>query len=176
MDNTEFLLEKTFSFEAAHQLKFHDGKCARLHGHSFKLKIVVGGASVEHELIHEPNVPINKLKPTKHPKSNMLLDYGEISAVVEPFIEENLDHHFLNETLRSDSPTSEYIASYCFGYFSSEFTKLGVELREVRISETCTSEAIYRRTDNYEIGVDENFIKDLIANIPNFIKRVRKEK
>ncbi len=43
MNKTEFLLKKTFPFEAAHQLKYHDGKCARLHGHSFKLTVVVAG-------------------------------------------------------------------------------------------------------------------------------------
>lgn len=143
--NTEFILTKTFPFEAAHQLKYHDGKCARLHGHSFKLTIVVASQSVTSELIRDPSVPMSKLKPTKDPKSNMLLDYGDISDIVKPFVEDKLDHHFLNETLETDSPTSEYIASYCFGWFSGEFGKKGVELRAVRISETCTSEAIYRK-------------------------------
>ncbi len=154
MNKTEFLLKKTFRFEAAHQLKYHDGKCARLHGHSFVLTIVVAGANVERELIRDPNVSINKLKPTKHPKSNMLLDYGDISAIVKPFVESHLDHHFLNETLETDSPTSEYIATYSFGYFSSEFRRLGVDLREIRVSETCTSEAIYTFV-NQQINQEE---------------------
>lgn len=140
---TEFILTKTFSFEAAHRLDFHDGKCARLHGHSFKLTVVVGEISAG-ELIREAG-NITQFKPKRHPKSNMLLDYGDISSIVKSFVEDKLDHHFLNETLSTKSPTSEYIASYCFGYFSGEFYKKGVELREIRISETCTSEAIYRK-------------------------------
>lgn len=145
--NTEFILTKTFPFEAAHQLKYHDGKCARLHGHSFKLTVVIAGSNTVPELIHEPDVVMSKRKPTMNPKSNMLLDYGIISDIVKPFVEEKLDHHFLNETLETDSPTSEYIASYCFGSFSSQFRKAGVILREIRISETCTSEAIYRSSE-----------------------------
>ncbi|HRH40410.1 MAG TPA: 6-carboxytetrahydropterin synthase [Pyrinomonadaceae bacterium] len=140
----KFILTKTFPFEAAHQLKYHDGKCARLHGHSFKLTIVISGKNTVPELIREPEVPLNQQKPAKDPKSNMLLDYGEISAIVKPFVESHLDHHFLNDTLETESPTSEYIASYCFGYLSGEFRKAGVKLKEIRISETCTSEAIYR--------------------------------
>lgn len=137
---TEFLLTKTFPFEAAHQLKYHDGKCARLHGHSFKLTVVVGGGNLQRAADGRKTLADNC-----NPKANMLLDYGDISAIVKPFVEEKLDHHFLNETLKTDSPTSEYIASFCFGYFSGQFSKLGVELREIRISETCTSEAIYRK-------------------------------
>lgn len=140
MNKTEFLLTKTFPFEAAHQLKYHDGKCARLHGHSFKLTIVVAGENVQRAADGRTTLADNY-----NPKANMLLDYGDISAIVKPFVEEKLDHHFLNGTLETDSPTSEFIASYCFNYFSSQFKQKGVELREIRISETCTSEAIYRK-------------------------------
>lgn len=142
--NTEFILTKTFPFEAAHRLAHHDGKCARLHGHSFKLTVVIGGVQIKKERIRQ-TLDEGVVLVSEHPKQNMLLDYGDISAVVKPFVESHLDHHFLNETLYCDSPTSEYVAKYCFGYFSDEFRKKGVELREIRISETCTSEAIYRK-------------------------------
>lgn len=138
MDNRKFLLKKTFKFEAAHQLKHHDGKCARLHGHSFKLTIVVAGANLTREMDGRKT-----LADKGNPKTNMLLDYGDISAIVQPFVDEKLDHHFLNDTLETDSPTSEFIATYCFDTFSTEFEKLGIKLCEVRVSETCTSEAIF---------------------------------
>lgn len=38
-----FRLEKTFRFEASHQLPKHDGKCARLHGHSWVGRVVIEG-------------------------------------------------------------------------------------------------------------------------------------
>lgn len=141
---TEFILSKTFPFEAAHRLDHHDGKCARLHGHSFKLTIVVAGANTQEEEVESRPGHGNHSNFRPNPKGNMLLDYGDISEIVKPFVESHLDHHFLNKTLETEMPTSEYIASFCFDYFSREFRQRGVELREVRISETCTSEAIYR--------------------------------
>ena len=35
------MITRCFSFEAAHQLPNHKGKCANLHGHSYKLEITV---------------------------------------------------------------------------------------------------------------------------------------
>lgn len=139
----EYELRKSFTFEAAHQLKYHDGKCARLHGHSFVLTGAVTGTNLFPSLfINRPET--GEPVPTKQPKSNMLFDYGDISSIIKPFVESHLDHHFLNETLETDSPTSEYIASFVYGYLSNTFHKLGLTLKEIRIAETCTSEAVYR--------------------------------
>lgn len=140
---TNFLLTKTFSFEAAHQLKYHDGKCSRLHGHSFKLTVVVEGCDLQPKSWNKKVGDDYEL--TLNPKQNMLLDYGDISEVVKPLIESHLDHHFLNQTLYCESPTSEFIAQFCFVHFFGLFKQKEVELREIRISETCTSEAIYRQ-------------------------------
>ena len=66
-------LRKTFQFEAAHLLphlaKFH--KCRRLHGHSFKVDIVVMGEC--------------------DAKLGWVMDYAEISIVFQP-IWKKLDH------------------------------------------------------------------------------------
>jgi 6-pyruvoyltetrahydropterin/6-carboxytetrahydropterin synthase len=43
MTNNQWLLAKEFRFEAAHQLPYHDGKCARLHGHSWHGVVYVAG-------------------------------------------------------------------------------------------------------------------------------------
>lgn len=136
---TQFLLTKTFSFEAAHKLVNHDGKCARLHGHSFKLTVVVKGDQRQPVYFD-----LDSEKPVINPKGNMMMDYYDISQIVKPFIESNLDHYYLNDTLATDMPTSEYIAEFLFNYFESEFRNKGVRLVEIRIAETCTSEAIYR--------------------------------
>ncbi len=37
------ILTKTFHFEAAHHLPGHRGKCARLHGHSYRLEVTLRG-------------------------------------------------------------------------------------------------------------------------------------
>lgn len=38
---------KTFSFDASHQLVGHFGKCANLHGHTYKVDVVLTGPTVE---------------------------------------------------------------------------------------------------------------------------------
>ena len=84
-----FTLTKEIRFEAAHKLPHHDGQCARLHGHSFKARIVCQSE----KLISEG------------PKRGMVLDFKTISEAVKPILDEKLDHHYLNETLPMESPT-----------------------------------------------------------------------
>ena len=90
-------LRKTFQFEAAHLLpllpKSH--KCRRLHGHSFKVDIVVAGEC--------------------DPKLGWLMDYADITAAFNP-IWEKLDHRHLNELKPFDTinPTAENIAAYLY--------------------------------------------------------------
>jgi len=93
-----FELKKSFTFEASHRLAHHNGKCAQLHGHSYTLKIRVRKDS----LISEGS------------SKNMVVDFGDISVLVKPLIEKFLDHHDLNETLGTDSPSAEFIARWVY--------------------------------------------------------------
>ena len=74
-------LRKSFQFEAAHLLphlpKSH--KCRRLHGHSFKVDIVVAGEC--------------------DAKLGWLMDYADISAAFKP-IWEKLDHRYSERNSR----------------------------------------------------------------------------
>lgn len=118
-----FRLEKEFKFEASHQLMDHDGKCARLHGHSWKGKLVCEGR----------NLILNG------PKKNMLIDYGDIGAVAKELVAK-LDHQDLNEVLNTDMPTSEFIAQWCY---ETARGSLGAILVAVSIEETSTSKCTY---------------------------------
>ena len=88
-------LSKTFEFESAHWLPtFPDGhKCRRLHGHSFKVDVVVEG-----------EVPDDR---------GYLLDYGDIKAAIEP-IKNELDHRLLNEIADLSNPTAELLTRWIF--------------------------------------------------------------
>eukprot|EP00190_Bangiopsis_sp_CCMP1999_P000946 CAMPEP_0198729512 /NCGR_PEP_ID=MMETSP1475-20131203/19093_1 /TAXON_ID= ORGANISM="Unidentified sp., Strain CCMP1999" /NCGR_SAMPLE_ID=MMETSP1475 /ASSEMBLY_ACC=CAM_ASM_001111 /LENGTH=139 /DNA_ID=CAMNT_0044492187 /DNA_START=184 /DNA_END=600 /DNA_ORIENTATION=+ len=121
-----YLLEKTFSFEAMHVLVGHDGKCARPHGHSYSL--TVGAA-------------FDRLQKDG-PKRNMAMDFGEISSLVRPMIEKYFDHQSLNETLATNSPTAEFIASWIFGHLSEQLPQLEV----VTVRETATSSVTIRKS------------------------------
>lgn len=119
-------LKKQFKFEASHQLKHHDGKCARLHGHSW-----VGEVEVESSVL----VP-------QGPKANMVMDYSDLKALIKP-IEDELDHRHLNDVFESEMPTSELVAREVYGMLVSKFPRDGVHLKAVTINETCTSSCRY---------------------------------
>lgn len=78
------LVCKTFTFDAAHQLINYNGKCARLHGHTWKLTVCYRG-------------PVNK-------ETGMVIDFGKIAQLVNPIIED-LDHNLLNNII--GQPTCE---------------------------------------------------------------------
>jgi 6-pyruvoyltetrahydropterin/6-carboxytetrahydropterin synthase len=114
-------LTKSFSFEAAHLLgTFPPGhKCRRLHGHSFRFDVIVEG-DVESE-------------------KGYLIDYGEISAAVEPIVRQ-LDHYYLNEIDGLANPTSEVLAKWLFDRIKSRLPMLG----GIIVRETCTTACEYR--------------------------------
>lgn len=114
-----YTLTKDFAFEAAHFLPSHDGKCKRLHGHSWKLRVVVAGNTLY----------------GGGPKAGMLMDYYDIGQVVKPLVESKLDHWCLNETTGLENPTSENLAEWIYG----QLRPLLRELVAVEINETCTS-------------------------------------
>lgn len=120
----QFHLEKRIRFEASHQLEGHDGKCARLHGHSWQAVIICEGDAVF----------------ASGPKMGMLVDYSDLSRAAKPLLENFLDHHHLNDTLQLKQPTSELVAMWIY----AELMKLVPGLTAIRVEETCTSSCEYR--------------------------------
>jgi len=118
-----FTLTKEFRFEAAHMLPHHDGKCRRLHGHSWKMRVELRKIGLEVE----------------GPKRGMLMDFGDISKAIQPLLETRLDHHYLNETTGLENPTSEEVARWVFNHLEGELAYL----HAVEIDETCTSSCRY---------------------------------
>jgi 6-pyruvoyltetrahydropterin/6-carboxytetrahydropterin synthase len=114
-------LKKSFQFEAAHLLPFlpMDHKCRRLHGHSFKVEIVVAGEC--------------------DPKLGWLMDYAEISAAFKPLYN-RLDHYYLNEIPGLENPTSENIAAWIWKELKPKLPLLS----EIVVAETCMSRCVYR--------------------------------
>lgn len=75
-------LTKIFTFESAHQLPKYEGKCARIHGHSYKLEVTVEG------VLH-----------TQGSSEGMIMDASDLSSVVEREIISQWDHQFLNDVV-----------------------------------------------------------------------------
>ena len=114
-------LRKTFQFEAAHLLPNLPSahKCRRLHGHSFKVEIVVAGEC--------------------DPKLGWLMDYADISEIFKPLWEQ-LDHRYLNEIPGLENPTSENITVWIWEHLKPMLPLLS----EVAVAETCTARCVYR--------------------------------
>ena len=122
----DWLIYKEFRFEAAHQLPHHDGKCRRLHGHSWVGRVYVSGNT----LIQDG------------PKQGMIMDYADIKDYVYPLVEDYLDHYNLNDTTGLENPTSEEIARWVF----DKLEEAGLAgLHSVEIRETCTAGCRYQR-------------------------------
>ncbi len=112
---------KEFHFEAAHLLpNVPEGhKCARLHGHSFHVRLSVEGEAPE--------------------PAGWIMDFGELKSAFKPILEQ-LDHYYLNEVEGLENPTSENIARWIW-----DRLKPGLPLlSRVEIRETCTSGCVYR--------------------------------
>ena len=112
-------ISKEYSFEAAHRIPGHPGKCKRLHGHSYKAIIEVTDSV--------------RMDPQKV-QYGMVIDYDAIDAIMKPIIEERLDHWFLNVSLPEISVhTAEMIAAWIFGTLHDRGApahSLRVEVRE----------------------------------------------
>lgn len=119
-----FELSKTFRFDAGHILKQHEGMCGRPHGHHYTLTVTVRG----------------KTLIEKGPRKNMILDFNDISAIVKPFIKSHLDHHWLNDTLETDSPSAEFIAWWIY----QKVKPLLPSLYSITLHETPTSFVTYK--------------------------------
>jgi len=114
-------LRRTFQVEAAHRLPNlpSEHKCARLHGHSFRITLRVCG----------------EMDPTL----GWVIDYADIKAAFAPLFE-TLDHHYLNEVAGLENPTSEHLAIWVWERLVGALPGLSA----VEIAETCTSRCIYR--------------------------------
>ena len=72
------------SFEAAHRLPGHTGKCERLHGHSYRVRVRLKG-------------PVRE--------DGMIIDFGHVKDLID-----QLDHRYLNDFMYR--PTAENTAKW----------------------------------------------------------------
>ena len=109
-----------FRFEAAHRLpRVPPGhKCARLHGHSFRVELAVAG-------------PVD-------PATGWFIDYQRLYDAWEP-LGGQLDHNYLNEIPGLENPTSEILA----GWVWERLRPVLPSLVRVTVHETCESRCEY---------------------------------
>ena len=112
---------REFAFEAAHRLpRVPEGhKCARLHGHSYKVTVHV-------------EAPVD-------PEAGWVMDFGDVKQAFKP-IDAQLDHYYLNDIEGLDNPTSENLARWIWERLITALPALSA----VTVRETCTSGCVYR--------------------------------
>jgi 6-pyruvoyltetrahydropterin/6-carboxytetrahydropterin synthase len=124
-------LFKEFHIEAAHRLPHvpEGHKCARLHGHSFRITIYVGGSL-------DPHV-------------GWVMDFADIAVAFRP-LHEMLDHRYLNEIEGLENPTSENLARWIWQRLKPRLPGLS----RIVVQETCTSGCVYAGEQDND---DHNF-------------------
>lgn len=111
---------RAFTIEAAHRLPGvpPGHKCARLHGHSFRVELHLSGEVDKH--------------------SGWITDFADLRAAFAPTYE-RLDHHYLNDIPGLENPTSENLARWIWDQIKPSLP----QLCKIVLHETCTSGCIY---------------------------------
>ena len=117
---TSWTIRKDFAFSASHQLAHlpAEHQCARLHGHSFRVQLVVRG-------------PVDA-------RLGWVQDFADLSEAWRP-LHEQLDHRLLNEVPGLENPTSEHLARWIWERIKPALPLLA----RVVVHETCTSGCAY---------------------------------
>ncbi len=123
----EVSVEETFA--AGHALRNYHGKCENVHGHNYRVRVVIEGEQLD--------------------AAGLLVDFVELKRIMRGIIE-RLDHTFLNDIppFTELNPSAENMARY---FYQEMGNGLGggsrtnpVRVAEVKIWETDTATATYK--------------------------------
>jgi len=115
------------SFASAHALRNYKGRCENVHGHNWKVQVVIEGEKLD--------------------ATGMLVDFLDVKSFMGEVLD-RIDHQFLNEIPPFDvvNPSAENIAEYFYQQLNGKLadTPVPVRIREVKIWETEIQSATYR--------------------------------
>lgn len=111
-------------FAAAHQLRNFRGECEKLHGHNWRIEVVLSGDRLN--------------------EAGLLIDFKDVKTAANKILED-LDHAYLNDLpqFKDENPSSENIAAYLFQRLSSEFNKGHLKVTKVTAWESDSACASY---------------------------------
>jgi 6-pyruvoyltetrahydropterin/6-carboxytetrahydropterin synthase len=112
-------------FAAAHHLRNFRGKCENLHGHNWKVEVVLRGRRLN--------------------DAGVLVDFGEVKREARSILSE-LDHCYLNDLqfFRDLNPSSENIARFLFERLAEKLNDEGCRLYSVSAWESADACATFR--------------------------------
>jgi 6-pyruvoyltetrahydropterin/6-carboxytetrahydropterin synthase len=123
------LVSKEFTFDSAHHLHCYEGKCQNLHGHTYRLQVIMSGKTDER---------------------GFTIDFSDIKRITKQQVIAKLDHQYLNEVLPLMNTTAENMVVWIYEQIAAELMKEGlypaIVLEEIRLWETPTSYAAVTRS------------------------------
>ncbi|HXU50088.1 MAG TPA: 6-carboxytetrahydropterin synthase QueD [Candidatus Binatia bacterium] len=115
------------TFAAAHRLRGYQGKCEQLHGHNYRVRLVVAGEQLD--------------------EVGLLQDFTALKRVLRGVVDK-LDHQYLNELPPFDkmNPSAENLARFIHDETAKQLAgQLGeASLAGVTVWETETASATYK--------------------------------
>ena len=111
--------------DSAHFLRGYHGKCAGVHGHSWKVEATVSGERLNGQ--------------------GLLIDFNDLKKIVQKAIG-IFDHKLINDLEPFDkiNPTSENLARYLFGEIKDNLALYReIKLTRVLVSESRDTSAVY---------------------------------
>jgi len=118
------LLRKEFTFDAAHNLVRYRGKCEVLHGHTYRIAVVLEGTPDE---------------------EGMIMDFADLSKIVKERVVSRLDHSYINDII--EQPTAENIAHWIWNQVETDVRRPNCALSSVEVWETVANCAMLRAED-----------------------------
>ncbi|HVH04448.1 MAG TPA: 6-carboxytetrahydropterin synthase QueD [Myxococcota bacterium] len=123
-----FEISKEFMFSAAHQIRFHGGKCERLHGHNWRIRV------------HARASELNRI--------GMVIDFADLQVIVAD-IGGRFDHRNVNEVPPFDelNTTAELLARHFYEEANRALLEREggrVRVSKVEVWENEGSLAVYR--------------------------------
>lgn len=112
---------KNFTFDAAHFLPNHKGKCSSMHGHTYRLEVTV--VREKGELIEQGS------------DEGMVIDFSDLKAIVKTEVIDKMDHKLLNDVF-SFRTTAENMAAHIFDVLTHQLRPLGVRVDKIKLWET----------------------------------------
>lgn len=114
------------TFSSGHALRGYRGKCENIHGHNYKVRVILEGPSLD--------------------SIGLLYDFTHLKRVLREIIA-GVDHKFLNDQTPFDvtNPSAENLAKYFYEEIARQLNQApeGAKLARVTIWETDTTSATY---------------------------------
>ena len=144
---------KEFRWEAAHRLPWHEGPCRHLHGHSYRMSVMLDGTPDERGMLMD----FKHLKRLVQPLVDAW-DHATLVAETDAALHEALERLGVRTFVFPFDTTSENLCAYVADHLVREgaevlrahgVTHVGVRLRE---TDTCYAEAVRPAVTADQVG------------------------